>query len=145
MSLVENDARVLAHVRIDESLSKQQTVGHVLDLGIRSSAVLESNGVTDVLSESTSDLLSDSFGDRRGGDSTRLSASDLSSIRESSFGEVLGHLSGLSGSSLSDNDEDGVLTKRKGRETSQFRRRDERRTERRKEGSRLEQPARARS
>ena len=92
VSLVEHEHRILRHVGIDEALSLQHTVRHVLDLGLGTCAVLESNGVADLLTETTPDLLGDALGDGHGGDATRLSAANLKLISEAGFGEVLRHL-----------------------------------------------------
>lgn len=109
VSLVEHENRVLRHVGVDETLPLQHTVGHVLDLGLGARAILETNGVADLLAETASDLLGDTLGDRHSGDTTRLGAADLELVGESSFGEVLGHLSRLARSRVSDDDEDLVL------------------------------------
>jgi hypothetical protein len=109
VGLVQDDTRVLAHVRIDQRLSKQQTVRHVLDLRVRPGAVLESDRVPDLLSETATDLFGDSFGDRCGSDSTRLGTPDLTSVGETFLGEILGELGCLSRAGLSDDDEDGIL------------------------------------
>jgi hypothetical protein len=107
--LVEHENRVLRHVGVDETLPLQHTVRHVLDLGLGTGAIFETNRVADLLAETASDLLGDTLGDRHGGDTTRLGTADLELVGESSFGEVLGHLGRLARSRVSDDDEDLVL------------------------------------
>lgn len=109
MSLVEHEDTVLRHVGVDKTLSLEHTIRHVLDLGLGRRAVLESDRVADFLSQSTSDLLGDSLSDRHGSDTTRLRASDLELVGESSLGEVLCHLRCLARSCVSNDDEDLIL------------------------------------
>jgi hypothetical protein len=64
-----------------------------LEEGLGTGAVLESDRVSDLISERNVHLISDTLGDRHGGDSTRLGASNLQSrppkVRQVGVGDVL--------------------------------------------------------
>lgn len=107
--LVEHEHAVLAHVGVDEALSLEHAVRHVLDLGIGTRAVLEPDRVPDFLAEAAPDLFGDALGDRHGGDSTRLRAANLEPVGVPGFGEVLRHLRRLARPGVADNDEDLIL------------------------------------
>lgn len=46
VSFIQHDNGVLAQFRVDQALSQQHTVCHVLDHGLRAGAVLKTDGVT---------------------------------------------------------------------------------------------------
>lgn len=46
VSFIQHDDRVLAQFRVDQALSQQHTVRHVLDDRLRAGAVLKTDGVT---------------------------------------------------------------------------------------------------
>lgn len=48
VSFVQHDDGILRHVTINETLPQQHTVCHVLDLRLRTGAVLKPNGVPDL-------------------------------------------------------------------------------------------------
>ena len=109
MRLVEHDNGVCADVGVDETLSLEHTVRHVLDARLRARAVLETDRVADFLPKTASDLLRDTLRDGHGGDTTRLRAADLELVGVTGFGEILGHLGRLAGTGVTDDDEDLVL------------------------------------
>ena len=95
MCLVEHDDRVLAHIRINETLSLEHTVRHVLDLRLGARTVFETDRIADFLSQPTPHFLGHTLRDGHGGDTTGLGAAYLATVGETSFGEVLCHLGGL--------------------------------------------------
>ena len=119
--LVEHEHAVLAHVGVDEALSLEHAVRHVLDLGIGTRAVFEPDRVPDFLPEAAPDLFGDALGDRHGGDSTRLRAANLEPVGVPRFGEVLRHLRRLARAGVADNDEDLVLCRGAYRKVSHVR------------------------
>ena len=92
MCLVEHNDRVLDHIRINETLSLEHAVRHVLDLRLGACTVLKTDRVADFLAQPTPDFLSDTLRDGHGGDTTRLGAANLATVGETGFGEVLRHL-----------------------------------------------------
>jgi hypothetical protein len=106
---VQHDNRVLAHQRVDQTLTLKHTVRHVLDPGLRASAVLESDGVADFLSKPAADLFRNTFRHRHGSDTPRLRAANSTPVSKTCFCKVLNHLCGLAGASVADNDQDLML------------------------------------
>lgn len=107
MRLVQNDSRVSLQLGIVHGLSEQHTIRHVLQKGrpiLRH--VLESNTVTDFLSELHVHLIGHSLRNTHSGDSTRLGTRDhLASLHgEVGIADKLGDLGGLSGSGLTFHD-----------------------------------------
>ena len=109
MCLVEHDDRVLAHIRINETLSLEHTVRHVLDLCLWTRTVLETDRVPDFLPKTASNLLRDTLRDGHGSDTTRLGAAYPALVRVACLGEVLDHLRGLAGTSVADDNEHLML------------------------------------
>ena len=109
VSLVKHNDRVLRAERVDQTLSLQHTVRHVLDARLRARAVLETDRVADFLPKTATDLLCDTLRDGHGGDTTRLGAAYPALVRVACLGEVLDHLRGLAGTGVADDDEYLVL------------------------------------
>ena len=57
VGLVQHEDRVLAQVGVDKALSQKHTFCHVLDLRLGGCAVLETNGVAHLLTQTTPELL----------------------------------------------------------------------------------------
>ena len=109
VGLVQHDARIVAHVLIDQRFSKEHTISHVLDLGGVRGAVLESDGVADLLSQDAASFFSHSLGDTHGGHPTRLGApDDLAFADEPGLQKVLGHLRRLTRPGLPYHDQELV-------------------------------------
>ena len=51
VGLVQHDTAVAPHLGVDQRLSQQHTVRHVLDLGLGAGAVLETDGVAHLLTQ----------------------------------------------------------------------------------------------
>ncbi|KAF3853914.1 hypothetical protein F7725_014602 [Dissostichus mawsoni] len=99
VSFVQHDDGVLAQLRIDETLSQQHTVRHVLDDRLRAGAVLETDAV----------LLRDPLGHGHGGHTTGLCAADLPPGGVAGLRQVLSDLRGLTGPCLSNHNQDLVV------------------------------------
>ena len=84
MGLVQHNATIVRHGLIDQGLSQQHSVSHILDDGLLSSAVLEPDTVADLLAELDLHLLTDPFGHTHGCHSSRLSAAYLEASRAQS-------------------------------------------------------------
>ena len=93
MCLVQHDDGVLADVGVDETLSLEHTIRHVLDARLRTCAVLETDCVPDFLPQPAPNFLRDTLGDRHGGDTPRLCTTDLALVSKAILGQVLSHLS----------------------------------------------------
>jgi hypothetical protein len=109
VGLVEDDARVGAHVGVDQRLSQEEAVRHVLDLGLGTGAVLEADRVANLFAEPATNLFGDALGDRRRRDTTRLRAANLAAVGKALLGQELRHLRRLARSRLADDDQDIVL------------------------------------
>lgn len=109
MRLIQNQHRIRRHIRVDQTLSLKHTVRHVLDPRLGARTVLEPDRIPDFLTESASDLLSDTFRDGHSCYTTRLSAPNLAMVGKSFLSEVLGHLRRFAGASVTDDDEDLML------------------------------------
>lgn len=113
MCLVKNNGRVTLKKGVVHGLAQKHTVGHVLEEGGGGVGhVLETNVVTDLLSELHVHLVGHTLRDRHGGDTTGLGTRDLLSAEVGQVGvaDKLGDLGRLSGSGLALHDGDLVLT-----------------------------------
>jgi hypothetical protein len=109
MRLVQHNHRILTQVFVQQSFSQQHTISHVLDDGPGRCVIFEPDRVTDFLAQSHSHLLTDSFCNTHGGDSSGLGASNLAFFGQTSFMQVLSDLGGLSASCLSNDNQDSVV------------------------------------
>lgn len=57
--LVQHDNGVLTEVGVDQAFAEQHALSHVLDLRLGRRAILETDGVTDLLAKSATELLRD--------------------------------------------------------------------------------------
>lgn len=62
MCFIEHNYAILAHVFVDEGLSEEHTVSHVLDNGVWASAILESDSVTNFFAQLNAHFFRNSFG-----------------------------------------------------------------------------------
>ena len=95
MSLIQHDDRVLADIRVNETLSLKHAVSHVFDTGLRAGAVLKTDCIPDFLAQTTTDLFRDTFSDGHGSNTPGLGATDSAIVGVASLSEVLCHLCGL--------------------------------------------------
>lgn len=112
MRFVQHNDRVLAHVGVDKTFSLKHAVRHVLDAGFGAGAILETDGVTDFLTQPTTDFLRYTLGDGHGCDTSGLCASNPSLVSEACLSQVLCHLGRLPGTGVADYDEDWMLQQR---------------------------------
>ena len=110
VSFVHDDAAVRVQVALPQRLPQQHTVGHVLDDGVRSRAVLKTNGIANLGAELAPHLLRHALRDGHRRHAPRLRATDHAERGVSLLVHVLGHLRGLSGASLAHHDHDVVLS-----------------------------------
>jgi len=92
VGLVEHDDRVLRKGGVEQALTQEHTVCHVGDLGLGAGAVLETNGVADLLTQTAAKLFGNTLGNRHGCNTTRLGAANLALERKTLFRKVLCHL-----------------------------------------------------
>ena len=112
VGFIENDAAVAGHVVVVHGLAQELTIGHVLEHGLGAGPVLETDAVTDFLAQLDIQLVRDTLGNRHGRHSSGLGTGDELAVRvgELVVEDVLGNLGGLSGTRLTDEDEDlGVV------------------------------------
>ncbi|KAI6768899.1 hypothetical protein HG531_011088 [Fusarium graminearum] len=76
VSLIENNTAIARHLVVVHGLAQKHTIGHVLEHGLGTCHVLETNAVTDFLTQGNVHFVGDTLRDRHGGDSTRLGTSD---------------------------------------------------------------------
>ncbi|KAI6756452.1 hypothetical protein HG530_012188 [Fusarium avenaceum] len=76
VGLVENDAAVAGHLMIMHGLAQKHTISHVLEHGLGTGHVLETDTVTNFLTQRDVHLVGDTLRNRHGGDSTGLGTSD---------------------------------------------------------------------
>jgi hypothetical protein len=108
--LIQNENRIRSHIRVNQAFTLEHTIRHVLDPRFRTRAILESNGIANLLAKSTSNLFGDTLRDGHSGHSTRLGASDFTAFGESFFCEILSHLGRFSRASVTDDNQDLVLS-----------------------------------
>lgn len=110
VSFVNDHTRVTSQIRFGQEFPQKHTIRHVFDLSLVTRAILESNGISNLPSQSTSYFFSYTSGDRHGSDSTRLSTSNLLAVfTVTGLHEVLRELSRLARSSFSFDDEDLIV------------------------------------
>ena len=109
MRLVQHNDRVLADIWVDETLSLQHTIRHVLDARFRTRAVLKTDRVTNFLSKPATNLLGDTFCHGHCSDTPGLSATDLALVSESLLCQILSHLCRLPRAGVTNNDKDLML------------------------------------
>lgn len=82
---------------------------HEFDFGLGPRNVFKTNRVSNFGSESASNFLRNSFGNRDGGDLSGLRTPEPAPFKKTLFGEVLSHLSGFARPSISDHNQDLIL------------------------------------
>uniref|UniRef100_A0A8R7K0H9 Uncharacterized protein n=1 Tax=Triticum urartu TaxID=4572 RepID=A0A8R7K0H9_TRIUA len=108
--LVHDHHAVARQVRLAEELAQEHPVRHVLDHRLVRGAVLEPDGVADLVPELDAQLLRHPRRHAHGRHAPRLRARDLLPLgRVPSLVEVLRYLRGLAGAGLSDDDQHLVL------------------------------------
>ena len=103
VGLIEYNDRVLREEGVGHSLTEEHTVGHVLNARLLAADILETNSVTDLVSEGNVHLLGDTLRHGHGGNTTGLRAGDGALGAE--LEEELRHLGRLTGTRLSDEEE----------------------------------------
>ena len=98
-----------ADVGVDETLSLEHTIGHVLDPSLRTGAVLETDRVSHLLTKTAPDLLSDTLSHGHSRNTPWLRAANLALVCESRFGKVLSHLRRFARASITDDNQHLVL------------------------------------
>ena len=83
MGLIQHNDGILADVWVDETLSLEHTIRHVLDARFRTRAVLETDCVSNFLSETATNLLGHTLRHGHGSNTSGLSATDLALVGES--------------------------------------------------------------
>mmetsp|Transcript_21861 Transcript_21861/g.43414 ORF Transcript_21861/g.43414 Transcript_21861/m.43414 type:complete len:273 (-) Transcript_21861:754-1572(-) len=101
MSLIEHDHIVSAQLCVQQCLSQQHTVRHVLDDCLWRRTVLKSDRVPDLLPKTAPVLFGNTFGNGHRCHSPRLGAPDDAPHSVSSLRHVLSHLGSLPTSCLS--------------------------------------------
>mmetsp|Transcript_29494 Transcript_29494/g.39238 ORF Transcript_29494/g.39238 Transcript_29494/m.39238 type:complete len:140 (-) Transcript_29494:1163-1582(-) len=97
-------------MRVQNALSKQHSIRHVLDDCLWRSVVFKADLVTYFLAQLHSHLLRDTLRDRHGCDSTRLRAAYFEAApTEAHLAQILGHLSRLSTACLADHDKYAIV------------------------------------
>lgn len=109
MGLIQHNDGILADVWVDETLSLEHTIRHVLDARFRTRAVLETDRVTDFLSKPATNFLRHTFRHGHCSYTPGLSATYLAPVSEALLGQILGHLRRLAGTGITNNDKDLVL------------------------------------
>ena len=104
MCLVQHDNGVLSDVRVDQALALQHTIRHVLDARLRTGAILETDGIPDLLTKTATDLFTDTFRHRHSSDTTGLRTPYKTVGAVAILVKELCQLRGLSRASLADND-----------------------------------------
>jgi hypothetical protein len=110
MRLVQHDHRILADIWVNKAFSLEHAVRHVLDPRLWARAIFETDCIANLLTETTADLLRNTFCNGHSGDATGLCAANSTIVCKAIFSKVLRHLSCLPGSRVPDNDEDLVLS-----------------------------------
>lgn len=95
VGLVHDDAAILLQIGVVQTLSQQDPVGHVFDLGGFGGLVFETDGVADFLPERSVHFFGHSFGDADGSHSSGLGAADHPVLGVAGLVKVLGELGGL--------------------------------------------------
>mmetsp|Transcript_3318 Transcript_3318/g.6867 ORF Transcript_3318/g.6867 Transcript_3318/m.6867 type:complete len:354 (-) Transcript_3318:230-1291(-) len=104
--LIDDHHTVRIQQRFLQEFPQEHPVCHVLDARRRSCALLEPNRVPDFVPELHPHFRGHACRHRHCRDSPRLSATDDAAVSIPNLVEILGHLSCLSASRLSDNDDD---------------------------------------
>mmetsp|Transcript_64460 Transcript_64460/g.168752 ORF Transcript_64460/g.168752 Transcript_64460/m.168752 type:complete len:233 (+) Transcript_64460:1668-2366(+) len=110
VGLVHDHCTVPIQVRLDQRLTQQHTIRHVLDERVLVCAILEADGIPDSRPQFAALLISNPLCHRHGGNTSWLGTSNQPVESVACFVEVLGKLRRLSGSRLPDAHENLVLS-----------------------------------
>mmetsp|Transcript_1473 Transcript_1473/g.3565 ORF Transcript_1473/g.3565 Transcript_1473/m.3565 type:complete len:213 (-) Transcript_1473:1550-2188(-) len=100
MGLVQNNHTVLRELVVQQALSQQHTISHVFDHGVCGCAVLKTDGIPHLFTQTAAKLLGHTLGHAHGGNTPGLRAANLALCSEAHLCQVLCHLGGLSGPRL---------------------------------------------
>ena len=106
MRLVNDDAVIFGQQRVALRLGQQDTVGHQLDVGLRSGAVIETNSAADLAAPIDIQFFCDATGNGKCRDSARLGATNLCLNAQPRFKAHLGNLRRLARTRFTRDDDD---------------------------------------
>mmetsp|Transcript_59581 Transcript_59581/g.172567 ORF Transcript_59581/g.172567 Transcript_59581/m.172567 type:complete len:262 (-) Transcript_59581:1302-2087(-) len=109
MGLIKHDDRIFADDGIIQNFSKQHSIGLVLDQCLWTGLVLETDRVTDLLAQTTAELLCDALRNRHGSHAPWLCTTDDSTRSIPGLGHVLSDLGRLAAAGLANDNEHLVV------------------------------------